>query len=160
MKFRSLFFLLALFLISCRSNNDGKYPSEIQTLIDNQQYVQALQSAQMIQTQDRGKGRDLLDNIKKDYESWLELRIAELKIAWENNPTKAEALADIYLQYGIYYEYYAEHVAMKLRMTGALEHLRRAVELDPENDKAKAEIEQIESIYKQMGREIPEGVAE
>jgi DNA-directed RNA polymerase subunit F len=45
-------------------------------------------------------------------------------------------------------------------MPEALRHYRKVVELDPENAQAKAEIEQIEGIYRSLDREIPQGVAE
>lgn len=38
----------------------------------------------------------------------------------------------------------------------ALKYLRAAAKLDPKNKPAKADIDQIESVYKQMGRPIPQ----
>lgn len=76
----------------------------------------------------------------------------------------SNVLAEAHLAYAIWMEYYgidmANPASMKQMMTGALANYRRVLELDPDNDKAIAEIEQIEGIYKQMGREIPAGVAE
>lgn len=46
------------------------------------------------------------------------------------------------------------------RMPAALRHLRRVLELDPGNPQAIEQIALIEGIYRSMGREIPEGVAE
>jgi hypothetical protein len=45
-------------------------------------------------------------------------------------------------------------------MGGALRHFRKVLQLDPGNSRAQAEIDQIEGIYTQMGRPIPEGVAD
>ena len=75
-----------------------------------------------------------------------------------------KTLADAHLAYGIWMEYYGIDMSnpssMREMMTGALSHYRRVLELDPSNDKALSEIAQIEGIYKQMGREVPQGVAE
>jgi hypothetical protein len=67
---------------------------------------------------------------------------------------------DTHLLYGLWLTYSADSVQMSERMGGALRHFRKVLELDPGNSRAQAEIDQIEGIYKQMGRPIPEGVAD
>lgn len=55
---------------------------------------------------------------------------------------------------------YGSLTDMRTRMPEALRHYRKVMELDPENAQAKAEIDQIEGIYRSLNREIPQGVAE
>lgn len=55
---------------------------------------------------------------------------------------------------------YGSLTEQRTRMPEALRHYRRVLQLDPDNERAKAEIEQIESIYRSLNREIPQGVAE
>jgi Flp pilus assembly protein TadD len=64
-----------------------------------------------------------------------------------------------HMTYGLYLTY-GSLTDMRTRMPEALRHYRKVVELDPENAQAKAEIEQIEGIYRSLNREIPQGVAE
>jgi hypothetical protein len=73
-------------------------------------------------------------------------QIRELKIA-------------AHMTYGLYLTY-GSLTDMRTRMPEALRHYRKVVELDPENTQAKAEIDQIEGIYRSLNREIPQGVAE
>ena len=54
----------------------------------------------------------------------------------------------------------ADHLDMSNRMSDALRHYRRVLELDEHNRQAQAHIETIEGIYRQMGRDIPQGIAE
>lgn len=66
-----------------------------------------------------------------------------------------------HLTYAIYLTY--SHVSpdvMRTRMPEALRHYRRVLQLDPNNARARAEIEQIEGIYRSLNREVPQGVAE
>jgi hypothetical protein len=87
---------------------------------------------------------DALDLLKGQDEN--EVQIRELKIA-------AHMTYALSLTYGSLTD-------MRTRMPEALRHYRRVLELDPENAQAKAEIDQIEGIYRSLNREIPEGVAE
>ncbi len=71
-----------------------------------------------------------------------------------------ELLVEVHLAYANYLTHEADHLAMGMRMGDALRHYRRVLQLDPGNTQALTHIELIEGIYVQMGREIPEGVAE
>ena len=71
-----------------------------------------------------------------------------------------ELRARVHLAYANYLTHEADHLAMSTRMSDALRNYRRVVQLDPENTQAQSHIELIEGIYKQMGRDIPEGIAE
>jgi len=87
---------------------------------------------------------EALDALRGQDESDQQIR--ELKIA-------------AHMTYGLYLTY-GSLTDMRTRMPEALRHYRKVVELDPENAQAKAEIEQIEGIYRSLNREIPQGVAE
>lgn len=75
-----------------------------------------------------------------------------------------EQLATAHLGYGIWLVYYGvdltDQNSMKEIMPMALRHFRRVLELDPSSDKAQSEIAQLEGIYRSLGREVPQGVAE
>ncbi len=72
---------------------------------------------------------------------------------------RAELLFAAHYTYGMYLMN-PEQGNMREVMPRALRHLRRALELNPNSAEAKANIELIEGIYTQMGREIPEGSAQ
>jgi tetratricopeptide (TPR) repeat protein len=91
-----------------------------------------------------------------EYEQALDL----LGNADQNDPQVMQLKRDTHLLYGLWLTYSADSVQMSERMGGALRHFRRVLQLDPGNSRAQAEIEQIEGIYTQMGRPIPEGVAD
>lgn len=65
-----------------------------------------------------------------------------------------------HLAYANYLTHEADHLGMRNRMSYALRHYRRVLELDEDNREARTHIDLIEGIYQQMGREIPEGVAD
>jgi Flp pilus assembly protein TadD len=70
-----------------------------------------------------------------------------------------ELLVATHMTYALHLTY-GSLVDMRTRMPEALRHFRRVVELDPANERAKAEIAQIEGIYRSLNREIPQGIAE
>jgi hypothetical protein len=78
--------------------------------------------------------------------------------------TYTSDLKDAHLAYAVWLEYYGldpkNPMSMKEVMPASLSHYRRVLQLDPENEKAKTEIAQIEGIYKSMNREVPSAVAE
>ncbi|MBP3192848.1 hypothetical protein [Natronogracilivirga saccharolytica] len=69
-------------------------------------------------------------------------------------------LIETHLAYANYLTHEADHLAMGERMGDALAHYRRVLELDETNSQAQSHIELIEGIYDQMGRDVPQGVAE
>lgn len=78
----------------------------------------------------------------------------------DDEPQKVHRLkVQTHLAYANYLTHEADHLEMRDRMSDALRHFRRVLELDPDNSQAQTHIELIEGIYRQMGREIPEGVA-
>lgn len=70
------------------------------------------------------------------------------------------ALRDTHFLYAEWLMYHADSVEMNVRMPTALRHFRRVLEIEPDNEAAKANIQQIESVYRSMDRPIPEGIAE
>lgn len=98
---------------------------------------------------------------KNDYRSALAL----LSTAREeredgDEPDLHELSVQVHLAYANYLTHEADHLAMGARMGNALRHYRRVLALDPGNTLAQTHIELIEGIYEQMGREIPQGIAE
>jgi tetratricopeptide (TPR) repeat protein len=93
---------------------------------------------------------------QNEYEAALEL-LADA----DGDPVRIEAFRiQVHLAYANYLTHEADHLAMGARMATALRHYRRVAALDPDNSQAQTHIELIEGIYEQMGREIPEGIAE
>lgn len=88
-------------------------------------------------------------------------RALELLRQSDEEPQRVEELkAGTHLAYAHYLTNEADHMEMGKRMPDALRHFRRVLELDEGNTMAQNYIDRIESIYEQMGRDIPEGVAE
>ncbi len=101
-----------------------------------------------------GQVQTLVDDNR--YEEALELLRAE-----DASQTEVAALLrDTHLLYGNWLMYHAADIHMTERMPRALAHFRRVLDLDPRNSQARANKDQIEEIYKSMGRPIPRGVAE
>lgn len=104
---------------------------------------------------------DLVSAIQKynqddDYERAFEMLDTEEAREHENFHQLKLAT---HMNYALHLTYEAEQVAMTTRMPNALRHFRKVLEMDPDNERAKAEIALIEGIYNQLGRDIPEGVA-
>lgn len=80
-----------------------------------------------------------------------------------NNADPANTEADIsklkektHLNYGLYLEYRGpENSSMRERMTSALQQYIEVLRLNPENEKARAEIKQIMGIYDTMPDKSP-----
>lgn len=156
----SFFALLTLiFVVSCgTSTKENSFESQVKTFVENKQFTEALNLLQSVpSTEETTK---MLMDVRVANGAYLLANIEEAKKGDLTNPEQTLALAKAHLAYGIFLEYYGEHLAMRDRMTGSLAHFRRTLQLDPSNEKAVAEIAQIESIYSQMGRPIPQEIAE
>lgn len=112
-----------------------EYPADFDTFSLQQKVEFYIENDLYTEALDALRGQDEADE-----------QIRELKIA-------------AHMTYGLYLTY-GSLTDMRTRMPEALRHYRKVVELDPENAQAKAEIEQIEGIYRSLNREIPQGVAE
>jgi len=84
--------------------------------------------------------------------------IALLEPAYKANPKDADlnkALADAHLKYGDSYMY-NDQLPPRMKYAPALKQYRQVLVYDKTNKDAQQKINTIESIYKQMGRPIPQ----
>ena len=84
--------------------------------------------------------------------------IALLEPAYKANPKDAaltKALADTYLKYGDSFMY-NEQLPPRQKYAPALKQYRQVLTYDKTNKDAQQKINTIESIYKQMGRPVPQ----
>jgi tetratricopeptide (TPR) repeat protein len=123
---RYLFFsLIALLFISCSNETPENVTDRINQLIAEDNYTQAL---------------DILDNADSEQSD------ADLPKLKEKT----------YLNYGLYLEYRGpEESTMRDRMTSALEQYIEVLKLNPDNQQARKEIEQIMGIYSTMPEKSP-----
>lgn len=132
---RYLLFSLLLLFSACAAEPPENLPKRVDQLIAEDNYEQAL---------------DLVENAQ---------------------PGDTEASLDtlrekIHLNYGIFLEYRGtEETGMRERMTGALRQYIEVLKINPGNQKAISEIEQIMGIYSTMpdkspGEDIMEDLAE
>lgn len=130
-KLLSVFIIAALYITAC-NNETAEAPEDIVSAVQHYNETDQYDDAFEV----------LGSSLAKEHEHYEQLRLAT------------------HLNYALYLTYEAEQVPMTQRMPDALRHFRRVLELDPQNERAEAEIALIESIYNQLGRDIPEGVAE
>ena len=83
--------------------------------------------------------------------------VATAKSAYDkqSNDANKTALIDAYMRFADYMQYESPVSPRQGKYHRALIEYRHVLELDPANEKAEAEIKQIEDIYRSMGREIP-----
>jgi outer membrane protein assembly factor BamD (BamD/ComL family) len=80
-----------------------------------------------------------------------------LSIVNEASPENAEALREqIHLQHGIHLIYNADPSEMRESANNALREFIKVLEINPENEKARAEIDQILAIYRSFPDRQPE----
>lgn len=79
-----------------------------------------------------------------------------------NEPAVKALLATTHLEYGIYIEYDDNTIpTMRDKMVGALYQYIEVLKLEPDNEKAMAEIDQIIGIYQTMpGRTLPADIVD
>ena len=117
--------IVTLLFISCSSETPENVPDRVNQLIAEDNYTQAL---------------DILENA---------------------DPQKTEAdlttlKEKTYLNYGLYLEYRGpEESTMRDRMTSALEQFIQVLKINPDNKKARKEIQQIMGIYSTMPEKSP-----
>ncbi|MGM0545635.1 MAG: hypothetical protein ACQEST_02845 [Bacteroidota bacterium] len=117
--------LIALLFISCSNETPENLPEQIDQLIAEDNYSEAL---------------DLLNNADPEQ---TDANIPELK-------------EKTYLNYGLYYEYRGpEDSSMRERMTTALEQFIEVLKINPDNEKARTEVQQIMDIYETMPDKSP-----
>lgn len=91
-----------------------------------------------------------------EYEEALVL----VRAADQTDPVVLELTLATHLTYAHHLMMTGQFENMRENMPAALRHYRRVLQIDPENQKAKADIELIEGIYRSLDREIPQGIAE
>lgn len=117
--------LLSVLFFSCSSSTPEDLSGEIDRLIAEEEYTRAIE---LLEKADDGEH---------------EADIPELK-------------EKTYLNYGLYLEYRGpEESSMRDRMTSALEQFIKVLEINPENEKARTEIQQIMGIYETMPGRSP-----
>ncbi len=117
--------IIALLFISCSNETPENVSEQVNQLIAEDNYTQAL---------------DILENADPEQTD------ADL-------PTLKEKT---YLNYGLYLEYRGpEGSSMRDRMTSALEQFIEVLKLNPDNEKARKEIQQIMGIYNTMPDKSP-----
>ena len=93
-------------------------------------------------------------NMNNEFEEALDI----LRDSDQDDDTVNQLLMATHMNYALYLTHESD-MGMTERMPSALRHFRRVLELDPGNARAQAEADNIESIYRSLGRDIPEGVA-
>ena len=137
----SIFFLL---LISCSNSADKNN----QSASEGNQSAAAQQYADLPVDEAINKA---IDN--DDYEEALKLLQQN-----EDIPMHKELLEKTHLNYGLYMEYRGEG-DMRSRMTGALRQFIKTLQVNPDNPKARAEVDQIMSVYQTIpNKNPPQGI--
>lgn len=117
--------LIALLFISCSNETPENLSERVDQLIAEDSYSQAL---------------ELLEDANPEE---TDANISELK-------------EKTHLNYGLYMEYRGpEDSSMRDRMTSALEQFIEVLSINPDNEKARSEVEQIMSIYNTMPDNSP-----
>lgn len=89
----------------------------------------------------------------QDYDDKVQSALSDFET--EDGDENKQALVDAYLAFADYMTYESPVSPREGKYHRALIEYRHALELDPENQKAKVEIAQIEDIYRSMNRPIP-----
>ena len=72
-----------------------------------------------------------------------------------NDPALKQSLISAHMKFGHYFMF-NDTLAPKVKYPNALKHYREVLKLDPNNQDAKDNAQQIIDIYKMMGREVPQ----
>lgn len=95
-------------------------------------------------------------NQNDEFEEALDL----LREADQEKAEVQQMLETVHLNYALHLTHVKGMEDMRKYMPKALKHYRRVLELNPDNERAQQEKNQIVEIYQQLGRDVPEGVAE
>ena len=115
---------------------------------------------QMTQQAPAPAKQDITDETLIEIDPQIQLfvdKVGEIKAKYDenqNDESKA-ALVKAYIAFGDYMTYESPVSPRKGKYRRALTEYRHALALDPGNEKVQSEIQQIEEIYRSMGRPIP-----
>jgi len=155
-KFSLLAIILAftLFSLACSSDQPEQDPSEYSI-------TEAPREAE-VSSHTAPSGASLEERVQfyVDHDQY-EDALDELRNADSSGGNVMIMKRDTHLHYATWLMNTAvQHGHMADNMPKSLRHFRRVLEIDPDNRQARTNIDQIEGIYRQMGRDVPEGVAE
>lgn len=122
---RYFFLFLTLLFVSCATETPENLPKRVDQLIAEDNYDQALE---LLDDAEPGDTEASLDTLREK----------------------------VHLNYGIFLEYRGgEDTGMRERMTGALRQYVEVLKINPDNQKAISEVEQIMGIYNTMPDKSP-----
>lgn len=88
-----------------------------------------------------------------EYENGIKA-LDEIAKSSPNDPALKQSLISAHMKFGHYFMF-NDTLAPKVKYPSALKHYREVLKLDPNNQDAKDNAQQIIDIYKMMGREVP-----
>jgi len=104
----------------------------------------------------RDVSNETLVSIDPDIQTYIDrLEAAQAAVKENDNATTQIAVIEAYLAFGDYMTYESTVSPREGKYHRALIEYRHALELDPDSEKAKIEIAQIEDIYHSMNRPVP-----
>lgn len=137
--------LLFLFLVSC--SNTGDQTNQPESAESKKNDTTELYADLPV---DEAIGKAIEND---DYEQALQLLRENEQI-----PQHKKLLEKTHLNYGLYMEYRGEG-DMRSRMTGALRQFIKTLQVNPDNPKARAEIDQIMGVYQTIpNKNPPQGI--
>lgn len=154
------FFTALLLLVSCSSKNDKNEPSKVNPFFEELAKVdesitasQAEEALSLLTTISKAESRDN-EAVKQRFESV----ISQVRSGGAKLEEKA------HFEYAMWLKFYSVNPknpnSMKVNMPLSVQHFRKVIQLNPENDKAQSELKEIENIYRSLNREVPAGIAE
>jgi len=149
MKFVLYYLIVAIFILSCKSEDKDSTKDQSEQMMNQQVSPQPATSSISISD-------DVLIEIDASIENYSNELTSSLKKYKSNNSlTNKSELIESYVRFADYMQYESSVSPMKGKYRKALSLYRKALELDNGNSKVMAEITQIEDIYRNMGRPIP-----
>ena len=142
--FYCLILLIPWLVFSCSEAETVPFEEKILMLLDEKKFDEALEHLQTVRVADEESDISYVDTEDPIVHA---SKLNALKI-------------HVHLSYANYLTHEAGHLDMGTRMSDALRHYRRVLQLDENHQMARTHIELIEGIYVQMGRDIPQGAAE
>lgn len=155
-------FILPLFIVGCtkmqeKKGNETQTPPS-QNDVNNPHSQNPMNNPHSMTTDKSVDNTDMAPESAKDETAEKLSKEAydfEKMYQKDKSETNKKQLIEKHLAAGNYLMFKA-NLHPKKKYAPALKHYRRVLELDPANDEAKTNKEQIEMIYESMGRPIPQ----